>query len=295
MAALVYGLSNAATGQDGTSHWGDAKVVATLAAGVAALVAFVLIEARTRHPLLPLRLLRDRNRAGANLMSLGVGTTLFGVFFFLTLFVQDVWGYSPLRAGLAFLPLTIAVLVTSIASTRLVSRTGHRPLLLAGTAITGGGLYWMSRLTEHGTYLGGLLGPILVTGAGLGLLFVPMSLVALSDVAEADSGVASSLLNATRQVGGSIGLAVLGTVAWTVVANHAVRARTTAGYTSTRWRPGSTGPSWSRPGSWLLMLVAAVTLVRDRRARLTGLDPASGGRAADHVEQVGQPLPDAPA
>jgi EmrB/QacA subfamily drug resistance transporter len=294
VAALVYGLSNAATGQDGTSHWGDAKVVATLAAGVAALVAFALIEARTRHPLLPLRLLRDRNRAGANLMSLGVGTTLFGVFFFLTLFVQDVWGYSPLRAGLAFLPLTIAVLVTSIASTRLVSRTGHRPLLLAGTAISGAGLYWMSRLTDHGTYLGGLLGPILVTGAGLGLLFVPMSLVALSDVAEADSGVASSLLNATRQVGGSIGLAVLGTVAWTVVANHAVRARTTAAY-SRALAAGFDRAFLVAAGIMVLMLVAAVTLIRDRRARLTGLDPASGGRAADHVEQVGQPLPDAPA
>jgi EmrB/QacA subfamily drug resistance transporter len=294
VAALVYGLSNAATGQDGTSHWGDAKVLATLAAGVAALAAFVLIEARTRHPLLPLRLLRDRNRAGANLMSLGVGTTLFGVFFFLTLFVQDVWGYSPLRAGLAFLPLTIAVLVTSIASTRLVSRTGHRPLLLAGTAISGAGLYWMSRLTDHGTYLGGLLGPILVTGAGLGLLFVPMSLVALSDVAEADSGVASSLLNATRQVGGSIGLAVLGTVAWTVVAHHAVRARTTAAY-SHALAVGFDRAFLVAAGIMVLMLVAAVTLVRDRRAGLTGLDPASGGRAADQVEQVGQPLPDAPA
>ena len=106
----------------------------------------------------------------------------------------------------------------------------------------------MSRLTEHGSYLGGLLGPILVTGAGLGLLFVPMSLVALSDVAEADSGVASSLLNATRQVGGSIGLAVLGTAAWTVVANHAMRVRTTVGY-SRALAAGSTGPSWSRPGS----------------------------------------------
>jgi EmrB/QacA subfamily drug resistance transporter len=294
VAALVYGLSNAATGQDGTSHWGDAKVMATLAAGVAALAAFVLIEARTRHPLLPLRLLRDRNRAGANLMSLGVGTTLFGVFFFLTLFVQDVWGYSPLRAGLAFLPLTIAVLVTSIASTRLVSRTGHRPLLLAGTAISGGGLYWMSRLTEHPAFLGGLLGPILVTGAGLGLLFVPMSLVALSDVAEADSGVASSLLNATRQVGGSIGLAVLGTVAWTVVANHAVRARTTAAY-SHALAAGFDRAFLVAAGIMVLMLVAAVTLVRDRRAPVTGLDAASGGRAADQVEQVGQPLPDAPA
>ncbi len=294
VAALVYGLSYATTGQDGTSHWGDAKVVAALAAAAAALVAFVLIEARTRHPLLPLRLLRDRNRAGANLMSLGVGTTLFGVFFFLTLFVQDVWGYSPLRAGLAFLPLTIAVLVTSIASTRLVSRTGHRPLLLAGTVISAGGLYWMSRLTEHGTYLSGLLGPILVTGAGLGLLFVPMSLVALSDVAEADSGVASSLLNATRQVGGSIGLAVLGTVAWTVVANHAVRAGTTTAYQHAL-AAGFDRAFLVAAGIMALMLVAAVTLVRDRRARVAGLDAASGRRAADQVEQVGQPLPDAPA
>jgi EmrB/QacA subfamily drug resistance transporter len=283
VAALVYGLSNAATGQDGTSHWGDAKVVAALVAGVVLLTAFGFIEARTRYALLPLRLLRDRNRVGANLMSLGVGTTLFGVFFFLTLFVQDVWGYSPLRAGLAFLPLTIAVLVTSVASTRLVSQTGPRPLLLTGTVISAAGLYWMSRLTEHGSYAGGLLGPILVTGAGLGLLFVPMSLVALSDVAEADSGVASSLLNATRQVGGSIGLAVLGTVAWTVVANHAVRARTTAAY-SHALATGFDRAFLVAAGITVAMLVAAATLVR-----------TSGGRPADHVEQVGQHLPDAPA
>src|ERR1700760_1777043 len=213
VAALVYGLSNAGTGPDGTSHWGDVRVIAALAAGAVALTAFGFIEARTRQALLPVRLLRNRNRVGANLMSLGVGTTLFGVFFFLTLFVQDVWGYSPLRAGAAFLPLAVAVLVTSVVSTRLVARTGTRPLLLAGTVITSGGLYWMSRLAEHGTFLGGLLGPLLITGAGLGLLFVPMSLVALSGVAEADSGVASSLLNATRQIGGSSGPAPLGAAA----------------------------------------------------------------------------------
>ena len=157
---------------------------------------------------------------------LGVGTTLFGVFFFLTLFVQDVWGYSALRAGMAFLPLTVAVLAASAVATRLISRVGARPLLLAGAAASAGGLYWLSRVTEHGTYAGGLLGPILVTGAGLGLLFVPLSLVALARVAESDSGVAASLLNTGRQVGGSIGLAVLGTVAWTVVANSA-RAQAT--------------------------------------------------------------------
>jgi hypothetical protein len=143
------------------------------------------------------------------------------VFFFLTLFVQDVWHYSALRAGVAFLPLTVAVLVASVGASRLVSRIGARPLLLAGAVGCAGGLYWLSRVTEHGTYAGGLLGPILVTGAGLGLLFVPLSLMALARVADADSGVAASMLNTGRQVGGSIGLAVLGTVAWTVVANSA--------------------------------------------------------------------------
>ncbi|MBV9795002.1 MAG: MFS transporter [Actinobacteria bacterium] len=306
VAALVYGLSNAATGQDGTSHWGDPKVVITLAAGVAALIAFAFIETRTRQPLLPLRLLRDRNRAGANLISLGVGTTLFGVFFFLTLFVQDVWGYSALRAGAAFLPLTVAVLVTSVASSWLVARTGRRPLLLAGTTISAAGLYWMSRLTEHGSYPGGLLGPVVVTGAGLGLLFVPNSLVALSGVAEQDSGVASSLLNTSRQVGGSIGLAVLGTVAWTVVANRALRAKTTVAY-ARALAAGFDRAFLVSAGVMLLMLVAAFALVRDGRpvaegagedrAGLdrAGVDRGSGGRAADHVEQVGQPLPDAPA
>src|SRR6201986_2236861 len=264
VAALVYGLSNAATGPDGTSHWGDVKVLATLAGGAAALTLFGFLEARSDHALLPLRLLRDRNRVGANLMSLGAGTTLFGVFFFLTLFVQDVWGYSPLRAGTAFLPLTIAVLITSLVSTRLVARTGPRPLLLAGSAVAAGGLYWMSRLAEHGSYLGGLLGPILVTGAGLGLMFVPMSLVALSDVADGDSGVASSLLNATRQVGGSVGLAGLGPVAWTVVAHRALRTRTTRGYQHAL-AAGFDRAFLVAAAVMVLTLIAAATLIRSRR------------------------------
>ena len=201
MAALVYGLSNAATSPDGTSHWGDAKVVAALAAGAVLLAAFAFIEARSRHALLPVRLLRSRDRLGANLMMLAVGTTVFGVFFFLTLFVQELWGYSPLRTGVAFLPLTAALLAASATAAQLVPRIGARPLLMAGAAASAGGLYWLSRMTEHGTYAGGLLGPVLVVGVGLGLLFVPLSLVALARVAEADSGVASSLLNTGRQVG----------------------------------------------------------------------------------------------
>jgi predicted MFS family arabinose efflux permease len=220
VAALVYGLSNAATSPDGTSHWGDGNVIAALTAAAVLLAAFAVIETRSRQALLPVRLLRSRDRAGANLIMLGAGTAVFGVFFFVTLFVQDVWGWSALRTGVSFLPLTVTLLAGSVAAGALVPRIGPRPLLLAGSAASTGALYWLSRVSEHATYTGGLLGPSLVLGAGLGLLFVPLPLVALAGVGDGDSGIASSLLNAGRQIGGSIGLAVLGTVAWTVVASH---------------------------------------------------------------------------
>ena len=225
VAALVYGLSKAATSPDGTSHWGDTKVVASLAASVVLLAAFVVIEACSEHPLLPVRLLRDRNRTGANLIMLCVGAATSGIFFFLTVFMQAVWGYSALKTGLAYLPLTAGMMVSSGAAAQLVSRVGARPLLLAGAPVTAGGMYWLSRISEHSSYAGEVLGPMLVIAAGLGLLFVPVTLVAMSRVADEESGVAASLRNTGQQVGGSIGLAVLGTVAWTVVANS-IRAQT---------------------------------------------------------------------
>jgi EmrB/QacA subfamily drug resistance transporter len=231
VAALVYGLSNAATGQNGVSHWGDAKVVASLAAAAVLLVAFAIIEARSKHALLPVRVLRSRDRSGAYLISLCVGTAMFGMFFFLTIFVQDVWGYSPLRTGIAYLPLMVVVLAMSGAASQLVSRIGARPMFVAGGAIATGGLFWLSRVNEHSSYVGGLLGPMLVTAAGLGLLFVPMSLVSLVRVADSDAGVASSLLNTGQQVGGSIGLAVLGTVTWSAVASNLRSAAATAAKT----------------------------------------------------------------
>ena len=276
VAALVYGLSDAATSPDGTSHWGDAKVVTALTAGVVLLAAFALVETRSRDALLPVRLLRQRDRLGANLIMLAVGTAVFGVFFFITLFVQDVWGYSALRTGVAFLPLTMVLLAASGAAAALVPRIGARPLLLAGGAASAGGLYWLSRMTEHGTYAGGLLGPSLMTGAGLGLLFVPLPLVALTRVGEADSGVASSLLNVGRQVGGSIGLAVLGTVAWTVVAGGA-RVQAAAAPAASRQAAyqhalaaGFDRAFLVAAGIALLILVIAIAAIRVRRADLNG-------------------------
>jgi EmrB/QacA subfamily drug resistance transporter len=275
IAALVYGLSSVVS-PDGTSHWGDGKVVAALTAGVALLAAFALIETRSRYALLPMRLLRQRDRLGANLIMLGVGAAILAVFFFVNLFVQDVWGYSALKTGVSFLPLTAVLLAASFTAAALVARVGARPLLLAGGAASAGGTYWLSRITEHSTYAGGLLGPMLVTGAGLGLLFVPLPLVALARVGEADSGVAASLLNAGRQVGGSIGLAVLGTVAWTVVAHDAPAQAATA--RTAAWQAAYTralAAGFDRAflvaaGIALLILVVAVAMIRVRRADLSG-------------------------
>src|SRR5215813_10644611 len=219
LAALVYGLSNAATSPNGVAHWHDAKVVASLAAAVVLLVSFVIIEARSRHALMPLRIFRNRSRSGAYLIMLCVGTAMFGMFFFLTLFVQTVWGYSALKTGVAYLPMVGMIMLMAGVSAQLVPRIGARPLLLAGSLIGAGGMFWLSQIDEHSTYVGGLLGPMMVTAAGLGMLFMPLTLVALSKVDDRDAGLASSLLNTGQQVGGSIGLALLGTVAWTVVAN----------------------------------------------------------------------------
>jgi EmrB/QacA subfamily drug resistance transporter len=281
VAALVYGLSNAATGPDGTSHWGDAKVVAALAASAALLAAFAVIESHSRHALLPLRLLRNRDRLGAYLMMLGVGTAIAGVFFFLTLFVQEVWGYSALRTGVAFLPVTAAMLVGAVGASALVPRIGARPVLVAGSAVTVGGLFWLSRMTEHGSYASDLLGAGLVLGIGFGLLMVPLQLLALTHVPEADSGAAASLLNAGRQVGAAIGLAVLGTVGWTVVADNA-RGGGSGGaggsgagaVVSAAYRHalvvGFDRAFLVGAGIAVLILLVAVTMIRIRRADLAG-------------------------
>jgi predicted MFS family arabinose efflux permease len=219
IASLVYGLSSAATSPNGVSHWGDTKVIVSLAAAAVLLVAFGFIEVRSKHALLPMRVLRSRDRSGAYLIMLCVGTALFGMFFFLTIFVQNVWGYSALKTGVAYLPMVGMIMVASAVASQLVSRIGARPLLIAGSATATGGMFWLSRITENSHYASGLLGPMLVTAAGLGLIFVPVSLTALVRVGDRDAGVASSLLNTGQQVGGSIGLAILGTVAWSAVAN----------------------------------------------------------------------------
>jgi EmrB/QacA subfamily drug resistance transporter len=219
LGALVYGLSSAAASGTSSSHWGDPKVLGSLAAAVVLLASFVVIEMRSEHALMPLRIFNNRDRTAANIVLLCVGTAMFGMFFFLTIFVEHVWGYSALKTGIAYLPMVGVIMAMAGLSTQLVPRIGARPLLIVASVISVGGMFWLSRINEHSTYVNGLLGPMLVTAAGLGLIFMPATLVALSRVPDRDAGLASSLPNVGQQVGGAIGLAILGTVAWTVVSN----------------------------------------------------------------------------
>src|ERR1051325_657632 len=161
LAALVYGLSSAATSPNGVSHWGDTKVIVSLVAAVVLLVTFGFIETRSQHALVPIRVLRSRDRTGSYLIMLCVGTALFGMFFFLTLFVQNVWGYSALKTGIAYLPMIAPVMLASGIASQLITRIGARPLMIAGTAIATGGMFWLSRITEHSHYASGLLGPMM--------------------------------------------------------------------------------------------------------------------------------------
>jgi len=294
LASLVYGLSSAATSPNGVSHWGDTKVIASLVAAVVLLVTFGFIEVRSKHGLVPMRVLRSRDRTGSYLIMLCVGTALFGMFFFLTLFVQGVWGYSALKTGLAYLPMIATVMVASAIASQLVNRIGARPLLLAGSVILTGGMFWLSRITEHSHYASGLLGPMMVTALGMGLLFVPVSLVALAGVRNNDAGVASSLLNTGQQVGGSIGLAILGTVAWSAVANniHAQVAAATAAakhatvhlsaaqqaavqkaITDHAYSVGFSKGYLVSAGIALLALIITVVAIRVKREDLSGINP----------------------
>jgi EmrB/QacA subfamily drug resistance transporter len=302
LAALVYGLSSAAATGSGGSHWGDPKVHASLAAAVVFLAAFLVIESRSKHALMPMRIFSNRDRSAANLITLCIGTSMFGMFFFLTLFVQNVWGYDAIRRGLIYLPMVAIIMAMSGLTMQLVPRIGARPLLITASAISAGGMFWLSRINEHSTYAGGLIGPMLVTGAGLGLLFMPTTLVAMSGVQDKDAGLASSLPNVGQQVGGAIGLAILGTVAWTVVAdtarNSAAAAKTAviaaarAGHplhlTAAQAKAAQTGiynhalaTGFSRgfivsAGVMVLALLVSVFLIRVRREDLTGINPTAG-------------------
>jgi EmrB/QacA subfamily drug resistance transporter len=207
--ALVYGFSNA------DSHgWGSGLTIAGLTAGVALLAAFVAVERRVEHPLLPLHVIADRGRAGGFLAIGVVGAGVFGVFLFLTYYMQQTLGMSPLTSGLAFLPMMAMIMPAgAIGQTRLLPRFGARPLVAVGMLLSATAMLMLTGVTPDSSYGTDVLPGLLVIGLGLGLIFAPAMDAATRGVDGADAGVASALVNAGQQVGGSIGTALLSTLA----------------------------------------------------------------------------------
>ncbi|MFE9726680.1 MFS transporter [Streptomyces sp. NPDC005794] len=216
MVLLVYGFIRAS--EDG---WSDSLTVAAFGAAVVFLVLFLAVERRSRQPITPLRMFRDRNRAGAYGMMLSLAAAMFGMFFFLTLFVQNILDFSPLRAGLAFLPVSVIIAISAGIASQLLPRWGPKPFMVVGAILAAVGLGWLTLTDVNSTYLGSILGPVLVFGFGMGMQFVSLTLMAVSGVAPKEAGAASGVLNATQQVGGSLGLSILVTVFGTASRNEA--------------------------------------------------------------------------
>ncbi|MYV97158.1 MFS transporter [Streptomyces sp. SID3343] len=213
---LVYGFIRAA--QEG---WRNSVTIGAFCLAVVLLGAFLLVEQRSARPITPLRLFTDRNRAGAYGMMLALAAAMFGMFFFLTLFAQDVLGFSALTTGLAFLPVSAVIAVAAGVTSQLLPRVGPKPFMVGGALCAAGGLGWLALTDVHSTYAGSILGPMLVFSLGMGMQFVSLTLMAVSNVDPHDSGAASGMLNAMQQVGGSLGLSILVTVFGTANRNEA--------------------------------------------------------------------------
>lgn len=193
--------------------WASVETIGMMAAAAALLVTFVFIEMRVKAPLVRLGIFRVRSLAGANLSMLAVMGGMFAVFYFASLYVQQTLGFTPVQAGLAFLPLTAGIILFSVIAERSIARLGVRTIGLAGMAVAAVGLLLLSRVTVDGTYVSDLLPGLLVMSAGLGLTFVPLTLIATANVADEDAGLASGLFNSSQQIGGALGLAILSTIA----------------------------------------------------------------------------------
>jgi EmrB/QacA subfamily drug resistance transporter len=208
LSVLVYAIVDAAD-----AGWGSAQTLGLVGVAALLLAAFVAIELRSDAPLVPFRIFRLRTLTGANVVGLLIGASLFSMFFFITLYMQQVLGYSPIDTGLAYLPLALSIVLASGVASQLVTRIGFKPVLILGMASVVAALVWFSQVSVGGGFAGDVLGPSLLAGVGLGLAFVPVTIAAVTGVRDEESGLASGLINTSQQIGGALGLAVLATVA----------------------------------------------------------------------------------
>ena len=261
LSLLAYALLDASS-----SGWGSTKIVSLLVLAAALLGAFVIIEQRSKAPLVPFRIFRLRTLTGANVVGLLLGASLFSMFFFISLYMQQVLGYGPLKAGVSYLPLAATIIVSAGIASQLVTRLGFKPVLLTGFAFIAAGLIWFGQVAWNGSYAADILGPSLLAAVGLGFSFVPVTIAAVSGVAQREAGLASGLINTSQQIGGALGLALLATIANSRTADlmttahgpHALKQALTDGFQSAFL----TGAGFA-----LLGFVIALVLIRRRDSR----------------------------
>jgi predicted MFS family arabinose efflux permease len=260
--------------------WGAAQTIGVLAAAVVLLVSFVAIERRSEAPLVPFAFFRNLNVSAANATMLATGAAIIGLFYFLSLYMQKVLGYSAIKAGTSQLPLAAGIVVAAAMAAPLVARLGLRRVLIGGLALFAGGLVWFAQLPVHGSYLADLLGPSLLIALGLGFAFVPITILAETGVHDREYGLASGLLNTSHQVGGALGLAVLTTIA-TTRTNHLIASHHAFGQSLTRgFHLGFLGAA-----AFVLLAIIVAATIGTRRGKRSQV-PRPTGHPERHTRET---------
>jgi EmrB/QacA subfamily drug resistance transporter len=273
LSVLVYALVDATD-----AGWGSTQTIALLAVAAVLIAAFVAIERRSDAPLVPFSIFRLRTLTGANVVGVLTGASLFSMFFFISLYMQQVLGYSAIKAGLSYLPLALTIILTAAVASQLVTRVGFKPVLATGMLFIAAGLVWFGQVSVGGGFVSDVLGPSLLAAAGLGLAFVPQTIAAVSGVAEREAGLASGLINTSQQVGGALGLAVLATIANSRTDDVVASAGGDPAAVPNALTEGFQSAFLAGAGIAVLGLVATLVLIRNRDSRAhveLGAEPAT--------------------
>jgi len=253
LSALVFALLDAES-----AGWGSFQTIGTIAGSLILLAAFVAIEMRSRAPLVPFSIFRVRTITGANVVGILVGASLFSMFYFISLYMQQILGYSPIKAGISYLPLAVTIILSAGIASGLVTKVGFKPILAIGMACVALGLIWFTQIDVDGSFLTDILGPSLLAAIGLGFAFVPVTIAAVSGVEDREQGLASGLINTSQQVGGALGLAILAAVANSVIGSDETPGGLVEGFQAA-FAVGA--------GFAILGLIATLVLVRSSDSR----------------------------
>jgi EmrB/QacA subfamily drug resistance transporter len=278
LSLLAYSFLDASN-----SGWGSTKIVSLLAISVALIGIFIAIELRSKAPLVPFRIFRLRTLTGANIVGLLLGASLFSMFYFISLYMQQVLGYSAIHAGLSYLPLAVTIIIAAGLGGQLVTRFGFKPILAAGMLFVAAGLAWFSQVSVGGSFLTDILGASLLAAIGLGFGFVTSTIAAVSGVEQHEQGLASGLINTSQQIGGALGLAILSTIATS--RTDAVMA---TGHSSLPNALNEGFQSAFLGGAVIALLGFVATMVlirtRDSRAHMEMANADAGGSEVERAE-----------